>query len=345
MDELWILGFLGGGAGAALGLPIAVSRSREDNELGAAERLLGIWIVGVGIALALIGAEHGGLLNGPAARFSGHASRMFNLVAWPMLVVAASRIARQPASRLDRSAMFAVPLAIYMIAMLLMGGRSIRFLWVLPASAYGAVRVTYVCYAGLRAQPRLDARTRRLLIGLAVMAVSLASAQTIRTFAPRFGPMRESVPVVVTVGIFWLATVVQSRLVSVRATPSTPYARNGLTDQDAGAVMAKLDRWMKDEELYRNPDLTLKVIAERIGETPHAISQAVNQQGGQSLNAYLAAWRVRHAQRELADPANHCFTIEAIGNRSGFASRSAFYRAFREHVGVTPAAYAKRRVS
>jgi len=350
MDQLWILGFLGGGAGAALGLPYAVSKADKRNDLSGAERLLGMWLVGIGIALALIGAEHGNLINGPAARIAGHVSRMMNLLAWPMMVVATSRIAQRTLTRFERPAFFVMPLVVYLIAMVLLGGRSMRFVWVLPASIYAAVRIAYLWHVAHR-DNRLSADTRRLIGGLAALAVSLAMAQTIRTFAPRFEPMREIVPIVVTVGCFWLATVIRARLVAVTPPTVEPvvvsspisaprYARSGLTEASASTLMERLDIYMKEEELYLHPDLSLQSIADRLGETPHVVSQAVNQFGGRSLNAYLAAWRVRHAQRELADPANKCYTVEAIGARSGFASRSAFYRAFREHVGMTPAAYA-----
>jgi len=351
MDQLWILGFLGGGAGAALGLPFAVSKADKRNDLSGAERLLGMWLVGIGIALALIGAEHGNLINGPAARIAGHVSRMMNLLAWPMMVAATNRIAQRAPTRFDRPRVYVIPVVVYFIAMILLGGHSIRFVWVLPASIYAAVRIAYIWHVAHRAE-HLAADTRRLLGGLAALAVSLAIAQTIRTFAPRFEPMREIVPIVVTVGCFWLATVIRSKLVSesspessvgpiaaLSPTSGPRYARSGLTEATAGVLMGRLDFYMKEEELYLRPDLSLQAIAERLGETPHVVSQAVNQFGGRSLNAYLAEWRVRHAQRELAEPSNKCYTVEAIGARSGFASRSAFYRAFREQVGMTPAAY------
>lgn len=93
---------------------------------------------------------------------------------------------------------------------------------------------------------------------------------------------------------------------------------------------------------YRDPAASLASIAGNLGVTAQALSQALNQHGGTTFSVYMAEWRVRHAREALLDPAHDFLTIEAIASRSGFASRSAFYRAFREHHGLTPVEYRAR---
>jgi AraC-like DNA-binding protein len=167
--------------------------------------------------------------------------------------------------------------------------------------------------------------------------MALLGAQTVRTFFAGFLPLREVVPLVVTTSFVWIATKIRAHLDSLDAAPIR-YGRSSLTVQQGTDMLARLERCMA-EGMYRDPDASLKSIADSLGVSPHQLSQAVNQLGDTSLTDYLTSWRLEHAKRELLDPANDCFTIEAIATRSGFASRSAFYRAFREAEGIAPVAF------
>jgi AraC-like DNA-binding protein len=72
------------------------------------------------------------------------------------------------------------------------------------------------------------------------------------------------------------------------------------------------------------------------------VSQALNQVRGRTLHEYLTSWRVAEARRLLADPATDRFTIDALAESAGFASRSAFYKAFKAQEGMTPTAFRSR---
>ncbi|MDA8810926.1 AraC family transcriptional regulator [Flavobacteriaceae bacterium] len=45
------------------------------------------------------------------------------------------------------------------------------------------------------------------------------------------------------------------------------------------------------------------------------------------------------AAAALLDPKFNANTIDAIGNMAGYQSKSAFYKAFKEHHGITPQEY------
>lgn len=52
--------------------------------------------------------------------------------------------------------------------------------------------------------------------------------------------------------------------------------------------------------------------------------------------------RIRHAIQLITESNLSTLTIESIGKRSGFKTRSNFYTAFKEETGLTPNQYAKR---
>jgi len=47
-------------------------------------------------------------------------------------------------------------------------------------------------------------------------------------------------------------------------------------------------------------------------------------------------YRIEEAKNLLSSEKAKQMTIEAIGSDSGFNTKSAFYRAFKKHTGLTP---------
>jgi AraC-like DNA-binding protein len=128
----------------------------------------------------------------------------------------------------------------------------------------------------------------------------------------------------------------------VAADASQRYARSRLTESAARRMLLELDCRMRDEHWYRDITLSLTELARRLDTRPHLLSQALNQVKGTTLNDYLLSWRLAEAKRLLIDPASDRFTIDALAESAGFASRSAFYKAFKGHEGVTPTEFRAR---
>ncbi len=96
---------------------------------------------------------------------------------------------------------------------------------------------------------------------------------------------------------------------------------------------------LKDEGLFREPNLTARSIAERLEVNPAAISAAVAYKTDSNFNRLLARIRVREACNMLRNHKYDNFTSEEIGLRSGFASRQSFYNGFTKEMGMTPRQY------
>jgi len=73
---------------------------------------------------------------------------------------------------------------------------------------------------------------------------------------------------------------------------------------------------MEEDRLFSTPELGLTDLASHLAESPHHISQALNQIRGQSLGQYLSELRCRDAAARLQDPAHDHLTVLAIGWRS-----------------------------
>jgi AraC-like DNA-binding protein len=335
MNELWLVGVVAGGAGAAVGGPLLFQR-QPRGEQWTTDRLVGLWIVGAASAMLLVGLRHGGLFAPGWDIAVEHLTNAASIVAWTVLVMLTRRIAGLDPAWPSRAAEHLVLPAVYLAMMLAAGLPDIRFVWLLPVGFVAVIAIGSVWW---RVRARADSDIARQSTAVFVFAVVYCAAQAVRSFWPRVTALREIVPLVTTASFFAISFALAGR----RLTPARAvYAKSGLSPLRAQEVMARIDAGMRDHAWYREPGLTLAVLAGRVALPAYAVSQALNQSRRQSLLEYLAEWRVRDAKRQLQDPAHDCFSIEGIARASGFASRSAFYRAFREAEGETPTQFRKR---
>jgi len=145
------------------------------------------------------------------------------------------------------------------------------------------------------------------------------------------------------VRIIWMAVLIA--LVSfffLRKQEEKPLPSTTLSGDVMAEVMTALRQKLQDEHCYRNPDLRQVTLAQELGTNSSYLSQAINRSTGMGFAEFLNQYRVGEARRLLRDPANDPYTIEAIGQRAGFRSKTAFYRAFKKVTGTSPAAYKQR---
>ncbi|OAV43151.1 AraC family transcriptional regulator [Lewinella sp. 4G2] len=105
----------------------------------------------------------------------------------------------------------------------------------------------------------------------------------------------------------------------------------------------ELRRLMEEEKLFRDPDLSRAVVAEKLGISESYVSQVMTAGVGESFSEYVTRYRIEDATDLLSRPAFDRYSLEAIGLEAGFKSRSAFYGAFKKATGTTPGASRKAR--
>jgi ABC-type antimicrobial peptide transport system permease subunit/AraC-like DNA-binding protein len=103
-----------------------------------------------------------------------------------------------------------------------------------------------------------------------------------------------------------------------------------------------LKQMMKKGAYYKDPDLSLVTLAEKLGLTTHELSAIINTVLKQSFNDFVNGYRVADIVRKIEAPAFDQLTLEGMAYDSGFNSPSTFHRAFKRLTGKTPAAYKKQ---
>jgi AraC-like DNA-binding protein len=127
--------------------------------------------------------------------------------------------------------------------------------------------------------------------------------------------------------------------------PAAPVEPASTDDRDA-AWLNKLEHLMSVKRVYREPDLTLALLADKAGLPEYRLRELINQRlGYRNFPTYLNERRLQEVEQRLRDPACDGRPILTLALEAGFGSIGPFNRAFRQRHGVTPSDFrmAQRR--
>ncbi len=111
-----------------------------------------------------------------------------------------------------------------------------------------------------------------------------------------------------------------------------------LTREDARLAEA-LRHQLDVLQVYREPELKVVELAQRLGTAEHRLSRLITQGlGEKNFNQLVNRYRVAHACRRLAEPGAADSILDISGD-AGFASLGPFNRAFKAAMDCTPTAY------
>jgi AraC-like DNA-binding protein len=193
-----------------------------------------------------------------------------------------------------------------------------------------------IIVARFEAPNRRAVRVRNCVVAaIAVLAV-VHAAQLVRSFWPQIDLFRNIVPFVGSAGLFLLTGAVYfgGRLGLLQALTEPP----PVATDDMRTLIARFEGALS-AGLIKDAGLTQQAAAAILGTSSDRLGDALRAVTGAGFSSRLQQLRVEEAQRLLADPKEVRTSMEAIGLLAGFGSRSAFYKAFGEQVGVAPAAY------
>lgn len=127
--------------------------------------------------------------------------------------------------------------------------------------------------------------------------------------------------------------------------PTLKYAKSGLSVEQMTEYKERLDFIMRSQQAYLQPGLTLPKLARQLDCSVNHLSQVINAGFGTSFFDYLNRFRVEHAKDLFSKLEGRCGAVLSIAFTVGFNSNSAFYAAFKKHVGQTPAEYRRAIVN
>lgn len=117
------------------------------------------------------------------------------------------------------------------------------------------------------------------------------------------------------------------------------YAKSGLSPSQSDTLFEQLNQLMNQEQVYKNPELSLGELAERLNVHANYLSQVINEKTGKNFYHYISQLRVEAFLRIAALPHKQHYSLLALAFECGFNSKSTFNKYFKTVTGETPSAY------
>ncbi|WP_439887442.1 helix-turn-helix domain-containing protein [Pseudomonas sp. MBLB4123] len=147
-------------------------------------------------------------------------------------------------------------------------------------------------------------------------------------------------------GLIWrvneYATLVHEARPSGAGGGSRPAtSRLGLSARQLSVLAQDLQDYFLRHQAFLDPELDLQQVAAATGYSRNQISHLLNQVLGQSFYRYVNQARLQYLLDGL-QAGGGLGRIDELAFAAGFNSLSAFYKCFRERMGMTPRAYLQK---
>jgi AraC-like DNA-binding protein len=138
----------------------------------------------------------------------------------------------------------------------------------------------------------------------------------------------------------WTAAIGGARPTPSNALPAAPPA----SGSDA-VLLATLRRLIDHDKVYREPDLSIALLSQKLDIPEYRLRRLINHQlGHRNFSAFVNGYRLAEAEAALSDPAQADVPVLTIALDAGFGSIGPFNRAFKAQTGVTPTDYRRTRL-
>lgn len=148
------------------------------------------------------------------------------------------------------------------------------------------------------------------------------------------GPVLYSV---IAYGITWV--YIRKRYLD--GSSGAKYQTTPLSGTETEEIFENIKKLVVDEKLYKDADLSLAKLSNRLKVSTQKISMAINLCYQSNFNHFINQYRIAHACTLFSDPGFQHYNISFIAYESGFSSLSSFNNAFKKIKGVTPSAFRK----
>lgn len=112
------------------------------------------------------------------------------------------------------------------------------------------------------------------------------------------------------------------------------------TNQDLfDEINNRLNLKLEIDKIFLQPNLDVKSLAKELETNEKYLSQLINKKYNVNFSNFINEYRIEYAKKLLLDKNYSNYTIEAIGNLSGFNSKSGFNATFKKATNKTPSEF------
>ncbi|WP_027394940.1 helix-turn-helix domain-containing protein [Aquimarina latercula] len=103
-------------------------------------------------------------------------------------------------------------------------------------------------------------------------------------------------------------------------------------------IRKTLEIKMKEEQLFKNPELTLASLSKQLSVKPYLVTRCLNTIYQKKFTDYINELRFKEVKRLLDNPKNDNLTLLALAYYAGFNSKASFNRTVKKITGKPPSA-------
>lgn len=119
------------------------------------------------------------------------------------------------------------------------------------------------------------------------------------------------------------------------------YLKSSLNEVSKQRIHDRIVLEFEKNHYYSNNLASLSELAKKIGESPHHVSQVINEKLNKSFFELLAYYRIEEAKKIITDDRDLKLTVEEISEIVGYNSKTAFNNSFKKITGKTPSEFRK----
>ncbi|MCZ4410543.1 helix-turn-helix domain-containing protein [Cryomorphaceae bacterium 1068] len=102
------------------------------------------------------------------------------------------------------------------------------------------------------------------------------------------------------------------------------------------SVLHSIKEAMVREQLFKDPELSLNSLAEKVGIKSYLITKSLSEIEGVSFRDFLNLYRLEEFKRMMNAPEAKNYDLLSLALEVGFNSKSSFNRAVKKHYGILP---------
>lgn len=106
-------------------------------------------------------------------------------------------------------------------------------------------------------------------------------------------------------------------------------------------LIRKIYKLLVLERIYLQQGLTVGDFAKKLGVQARIVTHIFGELYGHTFKELINMYRVEYAKERIEEGFLDHFTMEALGQKAGFSSRTTFFNVFKKEIGVCPSEYLK----
>ena len=123
------------------------------------------------------------------------------------------------------------------------------------------------------------------------------------------------------------------------------YRKSSLNEHLKQQILKSIKEEFEKKEYFAESLASLSDLARRIGESPHHVSQVINEKLEKNFFELLASYRIEKAKKILEGDKTGRLTVEEVSEMVGYNSKTAFNNSFKKITGKTPSEFRKSAIS